>query len=318
MSLLRPVVFLDFDGVIMTRSSYMKNNGKPPRPEGPTWTRDHAMSRMDPEIVSRVSDLCVQIRAEVVLSTSWRNLYDNGPIIEALYLSGLDRRVEVVGATPSFASRYRGAEIRAWLDEHRPLWTMEDVLVLDDDSDLEPFLARWVRSTFDEGFTEANHAEALALFATTTHDDDHWPVIERGGPPPSVCRKCGSSVVGGLCLGCGRRWDRLDDVTDEPVRVVIMAANSYGKTTDGLRHLALWNQWMARPHETEAHNALWRQALRDTVLYGGVEAARLTFERLVRREAPEPFWRMSSTRTPSTRTPSTTLARPWLLVGFPW
>lgn len=158
-----PLVFLDFDGVIMTRASYIAAREAGSILEGDDWTRDVAVARMDPVLVGRVSALCSRIGADVVLSTSWRHcLGDNAPICEALRIRGLI--AEVVGATPSLPSRYRGDEIVAWLDEHRPGWQPFDVVLLDDDGDLEPLLERWVRSTFEDGFGDEQLVEALALF----------------------------------------------------------------------------------------------------------------------------------------------------------
>lgn len=177
---MKRLVFLDFDGVIMTRASYEAARSlrrptnsvsldiweRPIDPESSDYKRRLAASRMDPALVGHVSTLCETLDASIVLSTSWRGRddADRMQLQLALWDRGLASSILVVGQTPGLPSRYRGAEIVAWLGEYRPGWTPEDVAVLDDDGDLEPLLERWVRSTFDDGFGEIQLREALALF----------------------------------------------------------------------------------------------------------------------------------------------------------
>ncbi len=179
---MKPIVFLDFDGVIMTQATYSRPWTEP----GPVPS--HAYRLMDPALVANVDALCEAIGAEVVLSTAWRPYDGNrGEIRRALRARGL--RAKVVGQTPRLylapmrmGSRElpRGWEIRCWLDEHRPGWTPEDVWILDDDPEVvltEPVeedgvtcyaesawaRARWVQSDFVDGFDAERLAVALAL-----------------------------------------------------------------------------------------------------------------------------------------------------------
>lgn len=166
------VVFLDFDGVVMTAASYQSG----PRVRKPgSSDEDHAWSRLDPELVANVSELCRAAGADIVLSTAWRSMYNGLALERALRRRGLADEVRVIGQTPDLTRTAGGLyrpvprndEVRAWLDENRPGWTARDVLVLDDEDHAwsAPLRARWVRSSFtDGGFTRDHLARALRLF----------------------------------------------------------------------------------------------------------------------------------------------------------
>jgi hypothetical protein len=162
----KPLVFLDFDGVVMTNASY---EGRSDR----SSLRAHVESRLDRGCVGWVSQLCVEVGAELVISSSWRGttLEDQLQIEQALWNCGLDGRVPVVGQTPfHYGSQTgglwkpspRGGEIRAWLDARRPGWELQAVLVLDDNDPVE-LHDRWVRSRMAGGFGERQLRRAREL-----------------------------------------------------------------------------------------------------------------------------------------------------------
>jgi hypothetical protein len=171
----RRLVFLDFDGVIMTAASYAL--ARPTLASLPADERHTRMAheRMDPALVANVSALCQRIGADVVLSTSWRGSADEDRerLEGVLWARGLSPNVPVVGQTPrlderapsgEWLGRRRGAEIVAWLDRHRPGWAREDVVLLDDDCDMDPLADRWVECCWVEGFDAPRLARALELF----------------------------------------------------------------------------------------------------------------------------------------------------------
>jgi hypothetical protein len=155
------LVFLDFDGVVMTSASYERAGNVRHLPQ-----REQAIARLDHDLVANLSVLCERAEAAIVLSTSWRGTSDEdrAGLEGALWTRGLSTAIPVVGQTPRSPGGYRGDEIAAWLDKHRPGWTHEDVVVLDDDSDLEPLMERWVQCSWVEGFHDLLLVEALALW----------------------------------------------------------------------------------------------------------------------------------------------------------
>lgn len=85
---MKPIVFLDFDGVIMTQATYSRPWTEP----GPVPSL--AYRHMDPALVANVDALCEAIGAEVVLSTAWRPYDGNrGEIRRALRARGLRAKV---------------------------------------------------------------------------------------------------------------------------------------------------------------------------------------------------------------------------------
>lgn len=177
----RRLVFLDFDGCIMTQRTYLACRELGPVPEGPGRHQEVAYRRMDLGAVQRVSELCVRAGADIVLSSAWRyrtkgatfGVGANEAVHGALRQAGLDDRVRFAGATAGLPSGYRGDEIGHWLDRRsRRYGTPRDderILIIDDDSDLDPLKHRWVKCLWDaepgkDGFGEEQLASALQLF----------------------------------------------------------------------------------------------------------------------------------------------------------
>ena len=157
-----PIIFLDFDGVIVTsescaRGSYTKN----------------ADAMIDPVLVRRLQGVCDATGAVVVISSSWRLGRHEHMLPRWLRAKGLT--AEVIGCTPqirageagsaSFYPSPRGAEILAWL------WTASrtgrDVsrfVILDDEPDAGFGNAeRFVRCSLADGLTEERAAEAVRI-----------------------------------------------------------------------------------------------------------------------------------------------------------
>lgn len=182
---MRRIVFLDFDGVIMTNSTYARAPLDPIDPDASYTDAElrervtaNARRLMDERLVRNVSELCSRAGADLVLSTSWRGptLGESAEIVGALRRAGLSSEVEVIGVTPwsadadgtsedRYPSGHRGMEIRAWLDQERPGWRPEDVLALDDDPNAgskEGVSDRWIETSFGRGFDVECLTEALA------------------------------------------------------------------------------------------------------------------------------------------------------------
>lgn len=176
--MMRRIVFLDFDGVIMTAATYnaaAATYEAAVLPVKPTWREIGVRARehMDADLVANLSELCVRAEADIVLSTSWRGQTeeDRAELEAVLWERGLARTVQVLGQTPSLLGASasgrlavpfgRGREIEAWLNQHRPGWERARVLILDDNNDMDPLLDRLIRTTFADGFTRRHLDRAL-------------------------------------------------------------------------------------------------------------------------------------------------------------
>ena len=150
------VVFLDFDGVICTTSTYKRWRKTP-------GSSEHPEELFDRKLVANVQTLCERSGAVVVLSTSWRHKFPLDDIRAWLEEAGL--KAAVVGRT-----EYRGVrvnEISWYMGEHEPVLYPKDVVILEDAEPMLHLEGRTVRTTFEgphPGFTERHLKYALRLF----------------------------------------------------------------------------------------------------------------------------------------------------------
>lgn len=100
--------------------------------------------------------LCKEFNADIVITSTWRK--DYGLACECLYNSGLSKTIRVIDKTP-WLDGYRGAEIDAWLKEH----PCPAFVILDDDTDMEPYMDHLVKTDFDTGITVMIYERAKQL-----------------------------------------------------------------------------------------------------------------------------------------------------------
>lgn len=153
------LLFLDFDGVII----YWL--GTVPNPS-PLWEKalgHKAICSIDRTLARNVSRFCAEIGAQVVLSTAWRGSTAESldQLRHALWSCGME--APVVGQTPHLGTD-RGEEIDRWLKANRPGMTRDQIVILDDHNDMEPYLDRLVLCDYRKGFTEEEMELGLSLF----------------------------------------------------------------------------------------------------------------------------------------------------------
>lgn len=100
--------------------------------------------------------LCKEFNADIVITSTWRK--DYGLACKCLYNSGLSKTIRVIDKTP-WLDGYRGAEIDAWLKEH----PCPAFVILDDDTDMEPYMDHLVKTDFDTGITVMIYERAKQL-----------------------------------------------------------------------------------------------------------------------------------------------------------
>ena len=144
----RKVIFLDIDGVL--------NDAEPIQA---LPTRQSQWARLlDPERVSRLNDIIDATGAEVVLSSSWRQVHSLDDMQELLETRGFEGRL--VDETPVI-NETRGQQIQAWLARHG-----DDVgryVAIDDSPFMSPLPhERCVRTSGRRGgITEEEKDEAI-------------------------------------------------------------------------------------------------------------------------------------------------------------
>jgi len=143
----RPVIFLDFDGVLNSARSAIAFGG-------------YGEAQLDPVAVALVASLAKLADARVVVSSTWRLLYSLGDLRRILsnYSHALADRL--VDATPSIRSGHRGEEIEAWLTDNG----IPSYVILDDDNDMLPAqFANFVEVDAQYGFSVHDYNDARSI-----------------------------------------------------------------------------------------------------------------------------------------------------------
>jgi hypothetical protein len=157
-----PVLFLDIDGVLNS-ARWFSARGGPDTPDGLT-REEH---QIDPAAVAVLNRILDATGAKVVVSSTWRLLHTPAAIHRILRRRGFAGKI--IGRTPNLSAsapygEARGHEIEAWLTAHdRASSTPSPICIVDDDADmahLAPFL---VKTSFQDGLTEAHVERCVAL-----------------------------------------------------------------------------------------------------------------------------------------------------------
>jgi hypothetical protein len=152
---MKPILFLDIDGVLNSRE-FLKREG---------------LSQVDLITVRRLNRIVDVTKAEVVISSSWRTFADtNTPEKIERFLDENGFSGSVSGMTPVLGCEehikrgwerchdaHRGHEIAAYLKKRFQDTDYPSFVILDDDSDMNPFMDRLVQTSFEDGL-QAYHA----------------------------------------------------------------------------------------------------------------------------------------------------------------
>lgn len=105
-----------------------------------------------------LNKICNEGDADIVITSSWRIGHPLNDIKKALYRSGLDRKIKIIGATKVLGRR--DAEILQWISSHY----CDKYVVLDDDcADLTRVEKNLVRTDSNVGITYNEYKEAIEI-----------------------------------------------------------------------------------------------------------------------------------------------------------
>lgn len=135
------VVFLDIDGVLNSRRSFIAFSGIVGK-HLPNEEFIHTMARttIDPVAVGMINALCEETAANIVLSSTHRHFFQHRfkqdkemmNIKCQHYLNTLGLTANLVGMTPRTDDAFRGEEIDMFLISHPEI---EKFVIIDDDLD---------------------------------------------------------------------------------------------------------------------------------------------------------------------------------------
>jgi len=161
------IVFLDFDGVLNSRA--LVERSLTPHTPG--------LGLLAEDAVARVERLCASGEAGIVVSSTWRLTFELPSLERMLRAKGL-ATAPVLDVTPMIPhKRGRGQEIQQWLDTAPRArgWSIDGMVILDDQPDMLHLLPWLVQSSFETGLTD-DHLDAANA------------VLTRAAPPLSSRR----------------------------------------------------------------------------------------------------------------------------------
>lgn len=176
------LLFLDVDGVLNSggwarrrpsREAFAAERGISPEP-GRHNLLVWAQRSIDPDAVEILNELVDRSGARIVVSSTWRTMWPL-PRLELLLRERGYRRRPLLGTTPDKyvmprppdRDRHqlrRGDEIHAWIGLHDGAVTARDIVILDDDSDMEPYRDRLVQTEPEHGLRLCDVERALELW----------------------------------------------------------------------------------------------------------------------------------------------------------
>lgn len=145
---MRPIIFLDIDGVLKTKRSLKINN------------------EADPSCVEALNHLTDTTKAKLIISSSYRL-----GAIQYLHKWGVTG--EVTGCTPILPKpASRGQEIRAWLnDSWLESYEAARAFVILDDDDMGELSDHLVKTDYETGLTMELAKDAIWLLGHQNRDD---------------------------------------------------------------------------------------------------------------------------------------------------
>lgn len=158
----KPIVFLDFDGVVETIYWEKSNDG--------SWTlnghKNGKVELSNKQAIGWFNELYQKIPFDIVVTSTWRLHMSVEELQSLLTNSGFIPNIKVIDKTPVLYQQ-RGLEIQKWLDDNN---FKGKFIIIDDDSDMCHLLPLLVRTDCQLGFTIYDYQKALRLLSY--HDDE--------------------------------------------------------------------------------------------------------------------------------------------------
>jgi hypothetical protein len=148
------VIFLDFDGVLVTAKSLRRASGE--------------AAEADPLCVTELNRLTDITGAKLVISSTWR-LWRSFSDLQRL-LKHWSVKGECIGLTPNlckiqggvYFNKCRGEEIAGWLAS-QDMKEIQRFTILDDDRDMGALLPFLIQTKMESGLTTAHVHKAVAM-----------------------------------------------------------------------------------------------------------------------------------------------------------
>jgi hypothetical protein len=137
----KPVLFLDFDGVLHPLNA----------------------DAFNPSCVEALNSILRVVDCEIVISSTWRRYHSLSELNNFLLVAGVIQ--PAIATTPHIGDAYplisRHLEIDSWLRQFSK--PSRKFVILDDDDDMGPYQDRWILVNYRTGLTKNDGQKAVAL-----------------------------------------------------------------------------------------------------------------------------------------------------------
>ena len=150
-----PIVFLDFDGVVMPAKSISE-----------AWANNRKFIKhevtFNKECTDRLNTILERSNADLVICSGWRNEeYIQAHMVEVLIANGVRLNpLKYLGITPDINNGHRGYEIQAWIESNKFLGKF---VIIDDEEDMMPMMDYLVNTNSGLGITDEDVEKALKI-----------------------------------------------------------------------------------------------------------------------------------------------------------
>ena len=151
----KPIIFLDFDGVVET--IYWDKNEK-----GVYCYNVHKYIHEElsnKQAIGWLNELYRRCPYDIVVSSTWRISMSIEDLQNLITRSGFNPAIRVIGKTP-ILHQQRGLEIQEWIDTNK---FKGRFIIIDDDSDMCHLLPLLICCDCQLGFTIYDYQKALKL-----------------------------------------------------------------------------------------------------------------------------------------------------------
>lgn len=152
---IKPIIFLDFDGVLETIYWNQAEDG--------TWTLNAHKTKTEQlnnkQAIGWMNELYKKVPYDIVVSSTWRIRRNIETLQNIITDSGFNPEIKVIGKTP-VEYLPRGIEIQNWIDKNN---FKGKFIIIDDDSDMCGLIGNLVRTDCQLGFTIYDYQKALVM-----------------------------------------------------------------------------------------------------------------------------------------------------------
>lgn len=152
-------LMLDLDGVVNSHD-YWFRRGKKQRSED---EKSIVMGGVDPFAIRRLNEIVDKTGAAIVIISTIRKYKTFDQLKNHLFAKGFVGKI--VGVTPDLnQNRCRGREIALWLKGYGYNSKFDSFVILDDGTDMEPYMDRLVKTEVETGLLDSHVERICELF----------------------------------------------------------------------------------------------------------------------------------------------------------